>query len=145
MSVESAFMVSTHAETYIDDRVTGSTRTALIRSLTALLGDPLSDERGTFWAPSREEQLREIDLKIARADRARRSLARERAQAEKVLDEVERIMRDAIGSPLQQLITERDDGMDKLDGIDLAIAQLDRDRRRLKKERKEIESVLLSY
>ena len=132
-------------EGYINARVTGSTRTALIRSLTALLGDPLSDEQGTFWAPSREEQLKEIDLKIARADRARRSLARERTQAERVLDEVERIMRDAVGSPLQQLIIERDDGMDKLDEIDLAIAQLDRDRKRLKKERKGIESVLLSY
>ena len=140
MSVESAFMVSTHAETYIDARVTGSTRTALIRSLTALLGDPLSDERGTFWAPSREEQLKEIDLKIARADRARRSLVRERTQAEKVLDEVERIMRDAVGSPLQQLAIERDDGMDKLDEIDLAIAGLDRERRELRRKRKKIEA-----
>ena len=132
-------------EGYINARVTGSTRTALIRSLTALLGDPLSDERGTFWAPSKEAQLKEIDLKIARADRARRSLARERTQAERVLDEVERIMRDAVGPPLQQLSIERDDGVDKLDGIDLAIAGLDRDRKRLKKERKGIESVLLSY
>ena len=132
-------------ETYVDDRVTGSTRTALIRSLTALLGDPLSDERGTFWAPSKEAQLREIDLKIARADRARRSLARERTQAEKVLSEVERIMRDAVGSPLQQLTIEQRDGMEKLDGIDLAIADLDRERRTFRKERKEIESMMSGY
>ena len=127
-------------EGYIDDRVTGSTRTALIRSLTALLGNLLSDERGTFWAPSKEAQLKEIDLKIARADRARRSLARERTQAEKVLDEVERIMRDAVGPPLQQLSVERNDGMDKLDEIDLAIAQLDRKRRELRGWRKKIEA-----
>ena len=132
-------------ESYIDDCVTGSTRTALIRSLTALLGDPLSDERGTFWAPSKEEQLKEIDLKVARADRSRRILVRERAQAERTLGEIERIIRDAVGPPLQQLTIERDEVTEKLDEIDLSLAQIDRDRKALRKERKVIESMMSSY
>ena len=73
------------AETYIDGPITSGTRTALIRSLTALLGEPSSDEQGTFWGASREEQLREIDLGIARQDRSRRKLVRERGRKERAL------------------------------------------------------------
>ena len=132
-------------ETYIGDAVTGKTRVALIRSLTALLGEPSSDEQGIYWGPSREERLREIDLQIARLDRKRRALVRERGRKERALEDVERMIRDAVGLPLRQLSGERDELIGELDEVNLSITQLDRDRKSARKERRGIEKMLSSY
>jgi hypothetical protein len=124
------------AEAYIKGPIRGKTRTALIRSLTMLLdgGD----------ASSYEERLRELDLKIARTDRSRRTLVRERTRTEKQLGEVGRIMEGAIGPSHQQLSAEHDRLAKKLDEADLSIAQLDRERRQLMKERKKLEPMCRS-
>jgi len=133
------------AETYIDGPITSGTRTALIRSLTELLGEPSSDEQGTYWDSSYRERLRALDLEIARLDRKRRALARERGRKERALEEVEGMMRDTVGLPLRQLSGERDELIGELDEVNLSITQLDRDRKSARKERRKIEKVLSSY
>lgn len=137
-------MVKRGPRTYTEGSITGSVRTALIQSLTRLFEAPVSDEAGTSWGASYKEQLQELDLKIARADRSRRALVRERTQTERTLSEVEGIMRSALGTSLQQLSQERDEVVVKLNEVDLTIAQLDRKRKLLRKERKKVE-VWINY
>ena len=133
---EKAIAVSTRAGTYTNGPILGSTRTALLRSLTRMLEEPSPD-----WSTSYEEQLKGVDLKLARADRARRALARERLQMERALCELRGMMEVTLNPVRQQLSVERDDLIEKLDEVDLSIAQLDRKRRHLRKERKRLEAL----
>ncbi len=126
--------------------VVASGKVQFVRKLTKCIGDLVEGEaKGHLvslnaFSPY-EEQLKEVDLKIARADRKRRTLVRERSKLEKGLVEIEGVieMFPSGSSALKEFFGERGELEEGLDEVDIAIAQLDRDRRSLKKKRKKLE------
>ncbi len=129
--------------------VVASGSVQFVRKLTKCIGDLIEGEAKVH--PSQklslnafspyEEQLKEVDLKIARADRKRRTLVRERSGLEKGLVEIEGVieMFPSGSSALKEFFGERGKLEEGLDEVDISIAQLDRDRRSLKKKRKKLE------
>ena len=89
------------------------------------------------------KKLDDVDLHLARVDRERRKLRRERTKVEGELGDVEtgiRLIQDSgSGADFSVLLSEQTELQDKLNGIDLTLARLDRERKELKKERKVIE------
>ena len=129
--------------------VVASGRVQFVRKLTKCIGDLVEGEAKVhLWEglslnafSPYEEQLKEVDLKIARADRKRRTLARERLGLEKGLVEIKGVieMFPSGSSALKEFFGERSKLEEGLDEVDISIAQLDRDRRSLKKKRKKLE------
>ena len=130
-------------ESRIDDGLTKGTRTALIRSLSEMLGNASSDENGIYWSASYEERLKKLDLKIALLGQSRRALVRKRTRAERELERIGEVLESIDGdADVGEFLDEWDRLQRGLDEIHLSIAQLDRDRKGLRKERKRLESWL---
>jgi len=120
-----------------------------VRKLTERIAEPFKEELKVHpweglhldvFSPY-EKQLKEVDLKIARADRTRRTLVRERSRLEKELVGIEGVIEVASSgsSSLEEFFRERDKLEEGLDEVDITLAQLDRNRRNLKKKRKKLE------
>jgi hypothetical protein len=127
-------------KSFVDDGLSESTREALLRSLTELLGKPSRDDHGMYFVAASENRLGEIDLKLAYADRDRRVLVADRRRLEGELRVVEATMDVAVGDAIEPFSSERDTILQKLDEVYLSIADLDRRRKKLKAERKKLEA-----
>ena len=87
------------------------------------------------------EMLEELDLDIAGKDRSRRKLARKRTKVERDLGRIEEVVErfSGVDADLTEFSSEKETLQKRLREIDLAIAQLDRSRRDLRKERRKVE------
>ena len=133
--------VEPRVEPRVGDSLAEEVRVTLIRSLSKMLGNTSYDKSGMYLDVTYEEKLREIDLKIAQAGQSRRALVRKRTRAERELEGIEVVLESVDGDvDVGEFLDERDKLQRGLDRIHLSIAQLDRDRRELKKERKRLES-----
>ena len=90
---------------------------------------------------SYRKMLDELDLAVARKNRARRKLVRTRGKIERGIEEIDEVL-ERVSSEhhgAEEFLNERSVLQMSLDETDLTIAHLDRERKALKRKQKKVE------